>query len=422
MATFSELAIELRGDGWRLFGTRGLRMFAYGFLSVTLALYLKAQGLSEGQIGVLLTLTLAGDVALSLLITNLADRLGRRRMLIVGSLLMSLVGLVFAVTSNFVWLAVVATIGVLSPSDKEVGPFLSIEQSVLAGLVRDRDRVLVFAWYNLIGALMAAFGALFGGFTSQTLAQWGAGDIDFHVEDSYRPLVVAYGLVGLALAIGFSRLSRNIEARKEVTKESAKGWLGLRRSRGIVTRLSLLFAMDAFGGGFILQSMLALWFHLRYDLDPASLGTIFFVANLLAAVSALSAARLAARVGLIRTMVFTHLPSNVLLILIPIAPNLPCAIGLLLTRFAISQMDIPTRQAYTMAVVHPEERSAAAGVTTVARSVGAAISPTLAGYCYEHDGLRNVPLFIAGGVKIIYDLWLYRAFVARPLASEPESS
>jgi len=179
-----------------------------------------------------------------------------------------------------------------------------------------------------------------------------------------------------------------------------------------VLRLSALFALDAFGGGFILQSLIAYWFYLRYHLDPAVLGSIFFVANLLAAASALAATTLAKRFGLINTMVFTHLPSNVLLILVPLMPNLTLAVTVLLIRFAISQMDVPTRQSYTMSVVHPDERSSAAGITTVARSIGAAISPTLAGIFFANPDWISLPFFIAGGVKIIYDILLYRAFVA----------
>jgi MFS family permease len=186
-------------------------------------------------------------------------------------------------------------------------------------------------------------------------------------------------------------------------------------------RLSALFALDAFGGGFIIQSIVVAWFRDRFAADPAVLGSIFFFANLLAAGSALIAARLAARFGLVNTMVFTHLPSNVLLILVPLMPNLEWAVAVLLIRYSISQMDVPTRQSYTMAVVHPDERSAAAGITTVARSVGAAVSPYLAARCLAVPALLGAPFFIAGGVKIIYDLWLYREFVSQK-TDEPSSS
>jgi MFS family permease len=320
---------------------------------------------------------------------------------------MAMVGVVFALTTNFLWLVVAATIGVLSPSDKEVGPFLSIEQAALSQTVADDQRTAVFAWYNLVGSVTAAFGALVGGLACQHFLRVGATGADV-----YRPLVVAYGIVGACLAVGFTRLSQAAESRKTGEGIQPKRWLGLHRSRPVVLRLSALFALDAFGGGFILQSIVAYWFYVRFQLDPAALGSLFFVANLLAAASALGAAALADRFGLINTMVFTHLPSNILLILVPLMPTVELAVAVLLIRFCISQMDVPTRQSYTMAVVHPDERSAASGITTVARSIGAALSPTLAGYLLADSRLLSFPFFIAGGVKIVYDLWLYRAFVA----------
>ncbi len=403
----THLSRILTADGWLLFATRGLRMFAYGFLSIVLILYLKAEGLSETEIGLLLTMTLLGDTAISLWITTTADRLGRKRMLILGAILMAAAGAVFALTNNFLWLVIAATIGVLSPSDKEVGPFLAIEQATLSETIEDRQRTGVFAWYNLIGSVTAALGALVGGFACQELLHVGATGAAV-----YRPLVVAYSVVGVLLAVAFTFLSRAAEAPPPDASTQHSRWLGLHRSRSVVLRLSALFALDAFGGGFILQSIIAYWFYLRFALEPALLGSIFFVANLLAAASALAAAALARRLGLINTMVFTHLPSNVLLILVPLMPNLELAIAVLLARFSISQMDVPTRQSYTMAVVHPDERSAASGITTVARSVGAALSPTLAGYLLADPRWINAPFFIAGGLKILYDLILYRAFMA----------
>lgn len=397
----------LTGDGVLLFATRSVRMFAYGFLSVVLVLYLKAEGLTEEQIGVLLTMTLLGDVVISLWITTAADRIGRKRMLILGAMLMALVGGVFAATGNFVWLVIVATIGVLSPSDKEVGPFLSIEQAALSQTIPDENRTAVFAWYNLVGSVTAALGALVGGFACQYFMGEGVAEANI-----YRPLVIAYGVIGILLAVGFTCLSQAAESPKKTDAVPQSTWLGLHRSRGVVLRLSALFALDAFGGGFILQSIVAYWFHIRFQVDPAVLGSIFFVANLLAAASALAAATLAKRFGLINTMVFTHLPSNLMLILVPLMPNLPLAVTVLLIRFSISQMDVPTRQSYTMAVVQPDERSAAAGITTVARSIGAALAPTLAGYFLANPDLISVPFFVAGGVKIAYDIWLYSVFVS----------
>ena len=313
---FLQVSRTLTGDGLLLFATRSVRMFAYGFLSVVLVLYLKALGLTEGQIGLLLTMTLLGDTVISLWITTAADRIGRKRMLILGALLMALVGGVFAMTVNLVLLVVVATIGVLSPTDKEVGPFLSIEQAALSQTIPDERRTAVFAWYNLVGSLTAALGALIGGFACQQFLRAGMTGADV-----YRPLVMAYCLVGLLLATGFAGLSHAAESPRMSNVPHRSSWLGLHRSRGVILRLSALFALDAFGGGFILQSIVAYWFYLRFHLNPATLGSIFFVANLLAAASALGAAGLAKRFGLINTMVFTHLPSNVLLLLVPLMPT-----------------------------------------------------------------------------------------------------
>jgi MFS family permease len=392
-------------DSVLLFATRSLRMFAYGCLSIVLVLYLSAEGISEERIGLLLTVALLGDTVISLWVTTAADRFGRKRMLILGALLMALAGAVFALTNNYLVLLVAAAIGVISPSDKEVGPFLSIEQAALSQTVTSDRRTTAFAWYHLAGSVAAALGALAAGVATRQLEIAGADG-----GEVYRPLVIAYGVVGLCLALAFARLSRAAEApATEISRKSR--WFGLHRSRRVVLHLSALFALDAFGGGFILQSILAYWFYVRFELSPAYLGGIFFTANLLAAVSALAAASLARRFGLINTMVFTHLPSNVLLLLVPLMPSLEWAVGVLLVRFAISQMDVPTRQSYTMAVVAPDERSAAAGVTTVARSVGASLAPTLAGYLLANPTTMSVPFFLAGGIKILYDLLLYRAFV-----------
>jgi MFS family permease len=208
---------------------------------------------------------------------------------------------------------------------------------------------------------------------------------------------------------GFGFLSPAIEPSNEV-KPKQKTVLGLHESRWTVFKLSLLFALDAFGGGFVIQTVIAYWFHVRHGVDPAMLGTIFLFANLFAGVSALAAGWLARRIGLVNTMVFTHLPSNVLLILVPLMPNVELAIAVLLLRFSISQMDVPTRQAYTMAVVHPDERSAAAGVAAVARSIGSSVPPMLATIFVGSAAMMSLPFFLAGGLKIVYDLLLYRAF------------
>lgn len=409
----------LRGlthDGWLLFTTRFVRLFAYGLLAVIVVLYLAELGLSNWEIGLLLTLTLLGDVAISLWITTSADRLGRRRMLVAGAVLMLLAGLLFASTGNFLLLLLAATIGVISPSGNEVGPFLSVEQASLSEIVPGDRRTGVFAWYNLVGSLATALGSLCGGLLTQLARDAGAVGAEV-----YRPVVIAYGALGLLMGLMFCLLSCATEVRRDVRSDkdetpAPKTLLGLHHSRRKVFRLSLLFALDALGGGFIVQSLLAYWLHLRFGVDPATLGGIFLGANLLAGVSALAAGRLAQRIGLVNTMVFTHLPSNALLILVPLMPSLTLAVAVLLLRFAISQMDVPARQAYTMCLVTPEERSAAAGVTGVARSVGAAVSPMLSAALMGFPALMGIPFFLAGGIKIVYDVLLFRSCV--PLVTE----
>jgi MFS family permease len=324
-------------------------------------------------------------------------------MLLLGAGLMILAGVVFSLTGNPVLLMIAGVIGVISPSGHEIGPFLSLEQAALSQLLPSEERTRAFARYNLAGSLAAAAGALAGGFLSQGLKHAG-----FSGLASYRAVIMGYAVCGVVLMVFFLFLSSAVEASTAVPAKERV--LGLHRSKGVVMKLSALFALDAFAGGFVIQSMVAYWFHLKFGVEAGLLGGIFFVANILAGVSALLAARLASRIGLINTMVFTHIPSNVLLCLVPFMPTLALAITVLFLRFSISQMDVPTRQSYTMAVVAPDERSAASGVTTIARSVGAAISPALAGALLAFPSLLSAPFLVAGGLKIIYDLLLYRSF------------
>ncbi|MFN7994469.1 MAG: MFS transporter [Bryobacteraceae bacterium] len=410
-------AMKLPGDGWLLFLTRFARLFSYGMLAVVLVFYLTGIGLNESQTGLLLTLTLLGDTAVSLILTTQADRIGRRKMLIAGAILMAGAGVAFALTRNFLLLIVAGTIGVISPSGNEVGPFLSIEQAALSEVVSSQARTGVFAWYALTGALATAMGSLFAGFITESLQRHGTAP-----TASDRAIVILYAAMGIVLAFIFGRLSPQSEARRNRDAPSGiRNLLGIGSSRNVVLKLCGLFALDAFGGGFVVQSFAAYWFFLRFGVNPATLGGIFFGANLFAGISALLASRLAARIGLIRTMVFTHLPSNILLILVPLMPTLQLAIAVLLLRFSISQMDVPTRQSYTMAVVAPEERSAAAGITGVARTTGAAVAPLFAGMLFSRPALINVPFLLAGGLKIVYDLLLYRAFIKHQTHEEIHS-
>ncbi len=408
---------HLPRDGVLLFTTRILRLFAYGFLSVILALYLSELGLSEVNIGLLLTLTLLGDTLISLWITTNTDRIGRRRMLIAGAALMVLAAILFAATRDFYLLLLAAIIGVISPSGYEVGPFLSIEQASLTQMIPARQRTNTFAWYNLVGSFATALGALAGGGGFQALQGLG-----YPALSSYRMILLFYGAAGLLLMLLFSRLSTAIEvpvnAPQAASNASPAGdpaprrFLGLGSSKAIVFRLAALFSLDAFAGGFIIQSLMAFWFNQKFGVEPAALGAIFFGVNILAGISALGAAWVAGKIGLINTMVVTHLPANVLLILIPFMPTLGLTIALLLLRSSVSHMDIPTRQSYTMAVVAPDERSAASGITGVARTIGSSLSPIFTGIFLSNPAFLGLPFILSGGLKIVYDLALYFNFRA----------
>jgi MFS family permease len=390
-----------------LFGARIVRMAAYGGLAVILALYLAAVGLRAGEVGLLLTATLAGDAVVSLWLAIRADRYGRRRTLMLGAALMVLGGLVFAATDVFVVLAAAAVVAVLSPSGNEVGPFLPVVQAALSQIVPAARRTRILAWYQLAGSLATAGGSLLAGLAAQALLR--AGVVE---ADAYRAVIVVYAVLGIGIGALASRLSPAVEAASPADP-SVRRRLGLHRSGRTVAALSALFALDAFAGGFVIQAIVAFWFNARWGLEPAALGALFFGANVLAGVSGLVAARLAERFGLIATMVGTHIPSNVLLILVPFMPTAASAVAVLLARFAISQMDVPTRQSYTMAMVEPDERSAAAGLTGVARSAGAAVSPLLAAPLVAAPVLAGgLPFVIAGTLKIGYDLLLWRRFRA----------
>lgn len=390
---------ERRRDVVLLFATRFARMFAYGLVSIVLVLYLTRVGFDEKAIGLLLSLTLAGDLVISLWMTTRADRVGRRKMLVLGAILMLLAGVVFAGSSLFPVLLVAAIIGVISPSGNEVGPFLSVEQAAISEEVEGAQRTHLFAWYNLIGYIATALGALSAGWAVKWSGRAGVSDLTV-----YRGIFVVYAGIGLLLALGFALVSPKVEAQSAPSR--ARLFLGLHRSRRIVFKLSGLFALDAFAGGFVLQSFMAYWFIVRFHVDPGLLGTVFFVANLFSGFSGLVAARLASRFGLVNTMVFTHVPSNILLIMVPLMPTLGWAIAMLLARFSISQMDVPTRQSFVASVVQPDERAAAGGVTNVFRSCGTMLAPVLAGRMFGSSAMLAWPFFIAGGLKIVYDLTL----------------
>jgi len=388
----------LSRDGWLLFATCGVRSLAYGFLSVILGLHLDAIGLSTMAIGWIFTAALAGGAVMTIIITAIADSFGRKFLLVAGAILMALAGWVFAVSNNPILLTLAATFGTISPSGKEVGPFLSLEQAILPQTTHDQYRTTVFSAYNLIGSFAGALGALVVGLPSLFL---------FTAIAGYRFLIWGYVASAMLLALLFTLLSPAVEAKKK--SESTTPKVGLQKSRGIVAKLAGLFALDAFAGAFIVQSIVAYWFYLRYQTDLKALGGIFFGTNMLAALSFLAAPAIARRFGLLNTMVFTHLPSNILLLLVPAMPNVEWAVAVLLLRHLLSQMDVPTRQSYTMAVVDADERAAAAGMLSVARNAGAAIAPLFTSAILAAPTL-GLPFLLAGAIKVVYDLWIFAVF------------
>jgi MFS family permease len=392
------MRLTLSRDGWLLLASCAVRSFAYGFLSVILGLYLDTIGLSPAAIGWIFTAALAGSAVMTIVITVVADRFGRKLLLIAGAVLMALAGWVFAVTDHPLMLALAAICGTISPSGKDVGPFLSLEQAILPQTTEEKQRTAVFSSYNLVGSFAGALGALAVGLPAILSLSEMAG---------YRLLIWSYVGAALLLALLFFCLSPRVEA--ETKSRSPARHVGLKRSRGMVAKLAALFALDAFAGGFIVQSIVAYWFYLRYSTDLTELGGIFFGTNLLAAMSFLAAPSLARRFGLLNTMVFTHLPSNFLILLVPLMPNVEFAVTILLIRHLLSQMDVPTRQSYTMAVVDADERAFSAGILSVARNAGAAVAPAFTGAILAAPAL-GLPFLLAGGLKIVYDLWIFAVF------------
>jgi MFS family permease len=400
----------LTRDGRALLAARGLRMFSYGFLSVVLALYLSARGFSAVQIGVLFTVALAGGAVATTAASLRADRWGRRATLIASSLLMAASGVALATSTSVPLLLVLAASGTLSPSGQEIGPFQSLELAALAETSGDAGRAMPYAWYNLAGYLAVALGALLAGAAPAALRAAG-----WMSSGAQHLLVWAFALVGLVLAGLYATLSPSIEAPSPHAPGGPRP--GLHRSRRIVLRLSALFGLDALAGGLVVQSLLALWFHQRFGVELDRLGPLFFGTNLLSALSGLAAARLAERFGLLNTMVLTHLPSNVLLAMVPFMPSWPLAALVLLARHALSQMDVPTRQAYTMALVAPEERAAAAGLTNAVRPAAASLAPAISGLALE-TAATGLPFVLAGGLKVAYDILLWLVFRTVPLGRE----
>ncbi|HEY8243203.1 MAG TPA: MFS transporter [Casimicrobiaceae bacterium] len=372
----------------RVLVAKGLRAFGDGYVALLLPLYLLDLGFSALEVGAIATATLVGSGVLTLVVGLRAHRHSYRALLIAATVLMAGTGVGFATATQFWPLLLIAVVGTLNPSSGDVSVFLPLEHAVLSRVVDDRKRTAVFARYSLVGALAAAVGSLAAALPPR---------------DAIPAMFALYALIAVAAAIVYRGLPSSLVAGPH----RAPAPLG--PSKGRVYALAALFSLDAFGGGFIVQSMLALWLFERFDLSIATAGTLFFWTGVLTAFSYLVAVRIANRIGLVNTMVFTHIPSSLCLIAIPFVPSLAGVVVLLLIRSALSQMDVPTRSSYVMAIVTPAERPAAASITSVPRSLASAVSPVLAGSLLAASTFAW-PLLIAGGVKIVYDVLLLATF------------
>jgi len=408
-------------DGKLILTTRGVRSFGYGFVSFILGIYL-SEVLDLGEsaaVGAILSGALIGSAGFTTFVSFYADRLGRKRMLILLAALMALSGIVFVLTRDPVILFIAAAVGTLSPTGAEIGSFLPMEQAILPQCVSQENRNNIFAAYNVVGSLTGAAGFLFGGIVTYLESALNSEVLAFHV------MFILYAIIGLSALILYLLLSPKTELQTAVGDRQRQRVS--RESKVRVGRLASLFAVDSFAGGFVLLSIISLWFSTKFDRPLSELSLIFFVAGILTTVSYYMAVRIARKIGLLRTMVFTHIPSNVFLILVPLAPTYLGAIALFLARQAISPMDVPTRQSYTVAIVPPEARTFAAGVTSISRNVAQAASPSISTYAL--GAISNAAPFIIGGsLKIVYDVAVFFSFrhihppdeshMAKPRSSE----
>jgi MFS family permease len=413
------LFVADRRDVWLITAARGLRSFAYGLLAVLLAVALSNEGFSPVAIGALITVSLAGDLVSTYVIGLFGDRWGRRRTIAGLALLMAATGAVFGLTHIYPILLVAAFFGTLGATASETAPFLPLEQAMISQASPPEGRTDAYARYNLVASLAAALGSLSAALPDLLT------HLGLSLTAGIRLMFGLYAVLALVVTLLVLRLTPRVELHLAVPPEA--GWRQLLpplgASRGIVLRLAGLFSLDAFAGGLVVQSLMVLFFHLRFGVPLATLSVFVFAANICSALSVLGAARLARRFGLLNTMVFTHLPSNILLALVPLMPSFPLAAVLFLVRQILSQMDVPTRQAYTMALVNPEERTAAASVTSLARSGGAGCSPALSGLLLQGPMLTlGLPFVFAGGLKAAYDLALWAVFRRVPVEQDAVSA
>lgn len=391
-------------DGKLLLCARIVRTFAYGFLSVILAIYLKLIGFDDILIGIILSVTLINSIIFTLFASFYADRIGRRKTLILYTAMMSISGGIFFVTENPLALIIASLLGTLNITGSETSAFLSIEQSILPQTIKDnRKRNTLFGFYNMVGTFAMGAGILIANLP--IIIQ---NELEFDQIYAIKLLFLFYSLLGVLVIGIYLKLSSDIEIKKEKTLKPISKILNP-KSKKIVTKLSGLFAIDSFAGGFAIQSIVSFWFFTKFDIDLSQISYIFSIGSLLTAFSYLIAAKIADKIGLINTMVFTHIPSNILLILLAFAPTLEIAIVFYMIRMALSQMDVPTRQSYIVAVVEEDERTASAGITNLSRNIAQAFSPSITGYIIGVLSL-SAPFIIGGLLKIIYDITLYINF------------
>ncbi|MBW0003472.1 MAG: MFS transporter [Hyphomicrobiales bacterium] len=388
----------ITSDVFRILAARAVRAFADGFVSVLLPIYLLELGFSVLSIGSLITATLVGSAFLTIWAGFFANRHKRRRLLLAACLLMAATGVGFALTTQFWPLFIIAFVGTINPSSGDVSLFLPLEQTILAQAIEPTRRTALFARYSLVGTLAGGIGVVAASMPDLAAQAWGWS----HLAGT-KAMFAIYGVLGLLALFVYQPLTQAVEATHEAQPAP------LLRSRRIVYGLAALFSLDSFGSGFFVQSLLALWLYQTFDLSVTTAASILFWSSIFSAISFLLAVPISERFGLVNTMVFTHLPANIFLMLLPFAPNLATAIGLLLARSALSQMDVPTRTSYVMSVVTPQERPAAASLTAVPRSFASALSPLLAGYLMSVSAF-GWPLVIGGALKAVYDLLLLAKF------------
>lgn len=395
------LLVWLNRDGKLLLAANIARMFSFGFLSIILAIYLTHVGYNELYTGIIITATLVSGSFFTLFASIYGDRIGRRKTLMLFAGLMSISGAIFAFTTDYYLLLLAALIGFINPTGVNFGAFVSVEQAIIPQTSSDKKRNYAFALFSTIGTLAMAAGTLTAKVPDFLRVEYG-----FALVNSFQPLFILYALIGLTTMGIYASLSKNAEVQ---TATPVRKITLSKETKSIVKKLSVLFGMDSFAGGFVIQSWVAYWFFAKFAVLENEVANIFFIAGILTAVSYMVAAKLASRIGLVRTMVFTHIPANILLIPLALAPTLYLAMAIYMVRMFLSQMDVPTRQSYVVAIVKPEERTAVAGITNLSRNIPFSVTPTIVGYMFQFVSLA-FPFIFGGVLKTAYDLLLYRSF------------